>query len=194
MHKLTSLAVALVASLLLVPDAAAAELKKVGLGVNVGSNVGFEVPINVSGSLRVSPLVSVNQVARTEKPDGGSEVSATMRVLGVGLGVYHLMPTDGPFLMYAGGRVGVLMTNTENFGPDGEVLDKAESSQTDLAVTGVIGAEHFLHPRFSLGAEVALDVALLGDPEGKFDGTAEKDETTGMAVTTGGGVNARFYF
>ena len=194
MHKLTSFAAAVVASLVLVPDATAVEMKKVGLGVNVGSNVGFEVPINLSGALRLSPLVSLNQVSKSENPDGGSELEATMRIVGVGLGLYHLMPTDGPFLMYVGGRVGALMTNTWNFGADGALLGGAESSQMDFAVTGVVGGEHFLDPRFSLGAEVTLDVALFGDPEYRFDGTAEKNKSGGTSITTGGGVNARFYF
>ncbi len=194
MHKLTSLAASIVPLFILAPDASAAELKKVGLGVNVGSNVGFEVPINVSGTLRVSPLVSFNQVSKSETADRGSERSATMRVVGLGVGVYHLMPTDGPFLMYAGGRVGALMTNTENFGPDGALWYGVESSQMDLALTGVIGGEHFLNPRFSLGAEVTLDVALFGDPESKIRGDAVNIVSTGMAITTGGDVNARFYF
>ena len=56
----------------------------------------------------------------------------------------------------------------------------------------MLGSEYFFNPRFSLGAEVSLNIILVGDREQDKD---DDDVTeTSTNVTTGGAVNARFYF
>lgn len=190
MRKITAIFSVLAVAILALPSNAEAQaaLRKFGLGVNVGTNVGFEVPINLTPTFRVSPLLTIINSSTTTKPDGGDETKSGSSTIGVGVGAYSLMRPEGPYLMYVGGRVGAIMASqTEDNGSD-EVTE----SGTDIFLAGALGGEYFFNPRFSLGAEVNLNVILGGDREA--DKGDDKVDQTSLTIATGGAVNARFYF
>ena len=165
---------------------AADELRKFGFGTSLNPIAAIEIPINLTPTFRVAPSVSLLNSSSTTKPDSGDESTSSSRAIGIGVGAYSLMRTEGPYLMYVGGRVGVSMVSQASGDPEVTV------SGMDIGIAGVLGSEYFFNPRFSLGAEVALDILLGGDREAsKGD---DKSEETSMTIKTGSSVNARFYF
>lgn len=191
MRKSFVFASILVTALFLVAPAAQAksELRSFGFGVSVdpiGSASGrIEIPYNLSQSFRIAPVFSLINSSTTTKPDGGDEVTTSQSSMGFGLGAYSLMRTDGPYLMYVGGRVGALMTSNTS-------ALEVTTSGMDIGVSAVVGSEYFFNPRFSLGAEIGLDVLLAGDREA--DKNDDKAESTSFTLKTAGAFNARFYF
>ena len=168
---------------------AADALRKFGFGVGVSAaTTTIEVPINLTPTFRVSPVVSILNSSTTSKPDGGEESTSSTSAYGIGVGAYSLMRTEGPYLMYVGGRVGALLNSQTSGSGDSEVT----VSGTDIGIAGVLGSEYYFNPRFSLGAEIALDILLGGDREA--DKNDDKNEETSTTIKTGGSVNARFYF
>lgn len=189
MRKIIAIFTVMATALLAAPNAAEAAdaLRKFGFGVKAGTNVGFEVPINLTPTFRVSPLLTVFNNKTTTKA-GGSETSQANSTMAVGVGVYSLMRTEGAYLMYVGGRVGAILGSATTDNGSGEVV----VSGTDIFVAGAVGSEYFFNPRFSLGAEISLNVLLGGDKEA--DKGDDKVEQTSMLITTGGALNASFYF
>jgi hypothetical protein len=161
--------------------AAAAQQKdsvKVGLGVGMNLNqivqpatlnaatvspVAIYVPIQVSPSLRIEPWLGF----WTWSQNGPASLYAWD--LGVG-GLYYFQPAN-PLGLYLGGRLGLTFSGGEATNGGGVTTTTTE---TDFRIMGVCGAEYFISPRFSIGAEAQLGVTFYGDVS---------DETAGVTVT-----------
>ncbi len=193
MNKTISVFAVVAAVLLAAPTAdAAAELRKFGFGASVdtiGNLTGnIEIPINLTPTFRVSPIISLHNDKTTTKPDVGNESSNATSTIGLGVGAYSLMRTEGPYLMYVGGRVGALLASRTVDAGSGEVV----TSGMDIFVAGVLGSEYFFNPRFSLGGEISINVLLGGDREA--DKGDDKTEETTLNMAAASSVNVRFYF
>lgn len=206
MHRRT-LSLAAFLALLAVPALASAQpaLRMFGFGVGMGladgSTTAIVVPLNVTPTIRVEPLLGLSMSSSTHEPDDDAqakrEESDTNVTLGVG--AFYMLRTNDAFLMYVGPRLGIMMDSSSDVStPKTGDATEQNSSRTDIFLGLALGGEWFFNPRFSLGAEAGLSVVMLGDPttETKMGSTTseDKDTDTGTNISTNGVFWARFYY
>jgi len=153
---------------------------KVGLGVGMNLNqvvqpatlnatdvspVAIYVPVQVNPGLRIEPWIGF----WTWSQNGPDSTYAWD--LGVG-GLYYFQHAN-PLGLYLGARLGLTFSGGDATTGGGVTTTTTE---TDFRIVGVCGAEYFISPRFSLGAEAQLGVTLYGD-------VSNKNQTTGVTVT-----------
>jgi Outer membrane protein beta-barrel domain len=167
-------ALAALVSLALSPPISAQERTRPRVGVGVGLTTfdfnvstlanGFPaavpdsiyVPIAVTSTFRIEPEIGV---ATLNQNATGGATSIESSVWSIGLGVFWLFPTAPELDVYVGGRV-VRTSYTLKLKSAG-ATDTTEG--TDLRVIPALGGEFSLHPRFSIGAEVQLQLVSYGD-------------------------------
>ncbi len=177
-RKMTMLAAA--AAALGVASPALAQQKegvKVGLGLGLNLNqlaqpadlnfagitpVAIYVPVQVNPNLRIEPWLGF----WTWSQNG--PLSRYAWDLGLGA-LYYFQPAS-PFGLYGGGRLGLTFSGGDTL-PGGV---PTRTTETDFRIMAVCGAEYFIAPKFSLGAEVQLGVTFYGD----------LNETAGAVTTT----------
>jgi hypothetical protein len=140
--------------------ASAGAAPRIGVGVSLAAfdvasaNLAFPVatPADVYlsidlGALRLEPSLGINRYSI----DGGDKASSFKLGLGAFLQLKQLRAAS----IYAGGRV---------FFDVVSVKDAAgfSDSSTDFTLAGVLGAEWFADPRFSIGAEARLGFTVGG--------------------------------
>jgi hypothetical protein len=144
-----------------------------GVGISQGT-VLHAAPYGTYQDMENLIYVSVNETAsrlkfepefgywRQKQEDGDADLIATQ--LRVGLGVF-IRKVHGATDTYFGGRAGL-----ERQGVTLEV-DGDEESETRSSLYGgpVAGAEHFLSPSFSLGAEAQLIFSSHGSADDAYD-------------------------
>jgi hypothetical protein len=171
---------AAVAAALAVAPAALAQQKEgvkvgLGLGMNLNQNaqpadlnftlvapVAIYVPVQVNPSLRIEPWLGF----WTWSANGPT--SRYVWDVGVG-GLYYFLPAT-PFGIYGGGRLGLTFAGGDTL-PGGV---PTRTTETDFRIMAVCGAEYFIVPRFSIGAEAQLGVTFYGD----------QNVTAGLVTTT----------
>lgn len=178
-RKITMLAAA-AAALAVAPAALAQQKDAVKVGLGLGMNlsqivqpgtlnfanvapVAIYVPVQVNPSLRIEPWLGF----WTWSQNGPDSTYAWD--LGVG-GLYYFQHAS-PLGLYLGGRLGLTFSGGETTTGGGVTTT---SSETDFRIMGVCGAEYFISPRFSIGAEAQLGVTFYGDVS---------DTTAGVTVT-----------
>jgi hypothetical protein len=123
------------------------------------------VPIALTPTFRIEPEIGVAQLDQTT----GNEPSIATTVWSIGLGVFWLFPTSPQFDVYVGGRVvRTSYSSTLKFNPP-RTNETTEGS--DIRVIPALGGEYALHPRFSLGAEVQLQLISFGERTVSSGGT-----------------------
>lgn len=143
------------------------------------------VPIKVSPNTTLEPEIGL---FRTSSESGGFSASATNFRLGFGL-LLGLQERGG-IHPYIGPRFGLGRTTTKSSGFGG---GETTTKQTSWQFSGVIGAQHFFSPHFSLGGEAQLTRASVGDAEvtpTPPGGTSESQ----TFITTVGVVSLRWFF
>ncbi len=200
MKRLTILgATAVVASLLASGAATAEPLPMVGIGVALpltgvpGGTI--HVPINIKDMLRIEPgigLIKSSSETKATKTNTSSD-SATA----LSLGVFYMMRPDDKFLVYAGPRFGLVLNDSSDAQDDDTT--KQSVTRTDVVLALALGGEHFLAPRFSLGAEVDVGYVMIGEsktettPATPAPATPDPVKTSSL-MSTFGSLFARFYF
>jgi hypothetical protein len=168
-------AFAALVSLALALPASAQERQRMRLGVGVGITTfdfnvqmlstsfpaavpdSIYVPILITPTFRIEPQIGVATLNQTT----GNEPSIETSVVSLGLGVFWLVPASPQFDVYVGGRVvRTSFSQTFKFAPP-RTDQKTEGA--DIRVIPAVGGEYALHPRFSLGAEVQLQLVSYGD-------------------------------
>lgn len=181
------------------PASAQQQRPRVGVGVGLGTfdfNVsalanGFPaavpdsiyVPIALGPTFRIEPQIGV----ATLNQDTGYNPSVETSVVSIGLGAFWLIPASDQLDVYVGGRVVRTSYSSKlKFDPPRgtETTDGA-----DMRIIPAVGGEFSLHPRFSLGAEVQLQLVSFGDRTVSTGGTVPG----GSGVQTAGLVFARVY-
>lgn len=194
-------AVAALASLALSLPAFAQERERPRVGVGVGITTfdfnvsmlsttfpaavpdSIYVPIAITNTFRIEPQIGV---ATLNQNASGQFTSIETSVVSIGLGVFWLFPTSPQFDAYVGGRV-VRTSFTSTLKSPGQPDDKTEGA--DIRVIPAVGGEYSLHPRFSLGAEVQLQLVSFGDRTVSSGGTIPG----GSGMQTAGLIFARAY-
>ena len=142
------------------------------------------VPIKVSPNTTFEPEIGL---FRSSAESGGFSTSLTNFRLGFGL-LLGLQERGG-IHPYIGPRFGLGRTTTKSDGFGGSTSTK----QTSWQFSGVIGAQHFFSPHFSLGGEAQLTRASVGDQETTPTppgGTSENQ----TFITTVGVISLRWFF
>jgi hypothetical protein len=161
------------AAALAVAPAALAQQKdavKVGLGLGMNVNqivqpsslnwtgippVAVYVPIQISPQFRVEPWLGFWTYSQSDYPGRVGDMSSYAWDIGVGA-LWYFQPAS-PLGLYLGGRLGLTFSG-------GEIDPGVTASETDFRIQAVAGAEYFIVPRFSFGAELQLGPTFYGDP------------------------------
>ncbi|HEY6004955.1 MAG TPA: outer membrane beta-barrel protein [Anaeromyxobacter sp.] len=115
------------------------------------------VPIALTPTFRIEPQIGV----ATLDQNIGNEPSIETSVVSLGLGVFWLFPASPQMDVYVGGRVvRTSFSQKLKFNPP-RTTETTEGS--DIRVIPALGGEFSFHPRFSLGAEVQLQLVSFGD-------------------------------
>jgi hypothetical protein len=168
---------ALAALAVLAAAAPAGAQGKVGLGISANfdtsdtgvSRVYVLVPVQIAANLRIEPMVGMNTV-----DSGGVDRSD----LTLGAGVLFALSASQQTQVYAGGRLALDFVSWD----DGA----ADDSGLDFRIAGAMGAEYFLAPRFSIGAEA--DFGFYSTSDGNYT----LPDASGFY--TAGYFISRFYF
>lgn len=199
-RKVIMLAAA-VAALAFAPSALAQQKDavKVGLGVGLNLNqliqpsslnwtgvapVAVYVPIQISPHFRVEPWLGFWTYSQNDYPGRASDMSWRAWDLGVG-GMWYFQPAS-PLGLYLGGRLGLTFSG-------GETDPGVTVSETDFRIQAVSGAEYFLAPKFSVGAELQLGVTLYGDPSTKTAGVTVTPSRNLSSWQTNGVIFLRYF-
>lgn len=200
MRSTSRFALAALASLALsAPAAAQQQRPRVGVGVGLSTfdfNVSalansfpaavpdsVYVPIALTPTFRIEPQIGV----ATLNQNSGNNPSIETSVVSVGLGAFWLVPASDQMDVYFGGRVvRTSFSSKLKFDPPrtNETTDGA-----DLRFIPAVGGEYSFHPRFSLGAEVQLQLIVFGDRTVSTGGSIPG----GSGVQTAGLLFARVY-
>lgn len=188
------------ASLCLAPAAAFADvapLPMIGIGVSVPSSGtpggAIYVPINLMPQFRLEPTIGLG-TGTTAKTSDNKTVTDKLSAVSIGIGAFYMMHPDEKMAFYAGARLGAVMNSSSN--SDG--TKTTEYKHTDMVAALTAGGEHFLAPKFSLGAEVNIGYVSVGDTTTTITPPPEKAlpviTKAESAMSTFGSFFARFYF
>lgn len=190
---------ALVAAILVpsVVFADGAPLPMIGIGVSVPSSGtpggAIYVPINLMPQFRLEPTIGLGNGSTAKTKESKTETDK-LSAVSLGIGAFYMMHPDEKMAFYAGARLGVVMNSASS--SDGTTT--IESKHTDMVVALAVGGEHFLVPKFSLGAEVDLGYVSVGDTTTTITPPPTKAATPATvvqsAMSTFGSFFARFYF
>ncbi len=155
--------------------ASAQERPSIGIGIGVvpieiaGTGPTFEVylPINVAPAMRVEPSLGV--FTNDQRQVGNDSSNVTL-----GVGVFYVTPVAEPTDMYVGGRLKLNFVTADT-------ATGADSTDVDWALAAAVGGEHFLSPRFSLGAEGQLGWYQNSKLSGAVASNDQGFFTTGLA-------------
>lgn len=133
-------------------------------------------PLVISAHFMIEP--GFGMVRLSESDDNFDE---TLTALTLGVGFLYLMPLGDSDRLYVGPRVGFVRLSESFSGPG---VDEDDSSN-NLWLSGVVGGEFFLRPRFSLGGEVGVRW---------LDASAGGDELDSSILSTTTEFRVRWYF
>ncbi len=185
-RKIAMLAAA-AAALAFAPTALAQQKEPVKVGLGLGMNVNqllqptdlnsagvapvaIYVPIQITPQLRVEPWLGFWTYSQNNFPGRNTDMSRHAWDLGVG-GLWYFQQAS-PLGLYLGARLGLTFSG-------GEIDPGVTFSETDFRILAVTGAEYFIAPRFSVGAEIQLGVTFYGD---------QSTTTAGVTVTPSRGL------
>jgi outer membrane protein with beta-barrel domain len=141
------------------------------------------VPIALTPTFRLEPQIGAASLSQNT----GNEPSIETSVVSLGLGVFWLFPTSPQLDVYVGGRVVRTSYSSKlKFNPP-RTSETTEGA--DIRVIPALGGEYSFHPRFSLGAEVQLQLISFGDRTVSTGGTIPG----GSGLQTAGLFFARVY-
>ena len=139
------------------------------------------VPIKMSPNTTFEPEFGI---FRTSSESGGFSTSFTN--LRLGFGLLLGMQERGGIHPYIGPRFGIGRTTAKSDGFGGPITTR----QTTWQFSGVIGAQHFFSPHFSLGGEAQLTRASVSGEEPGGGGS----DASQTFITTAGVVSLRWFF
>lgn len=145
--------------------------------------VAIYVPVQVGPNLRIEPWLGF----WTWSANGPA--SAYVWDLGVGA-LWYFMPAS-PTGLYLGGRLALTFSGGEST-TGGGVTTK--STETDFRISGVVGIEHFIAPKFSLGAEAQLGPTFYGDVNDTTLGVTTTVNRSLVGWQTNGVIFVRYFF
>ncbi|HET7825602.1 MAG TPA: outer membrane beta-barrel protein [Anaeromyxobacter sp.] len=142
------------------------------------------VPINLGPNFRLEPQLGI--MTLSQDTGGGGIASTDTSVVSIGLGAFYLVDVASQLDVYVGGRV-VRTSYSQTLKSPGVPDDKTEG--TDIRIIPALGGEYSPHPRFSLGAEVQLQLVSFG----KRTLSAGGEIPGGSGTQTAGLLFARVY-
>lgn len=165
-----------------------------GLGSlgGVGSSVAggaIVVPLNVSRGFRVEPALSL-AYEQSKSVVGSDSTERASTAFGLSLGTFYCPWLSPKTRLQAGPRLGLARSAHETtFGSE-----TTSTSRMSYALAAVMGAEFYLAPRFSLGAEVSLSGSYSGDISTSGGDSSVADSTdAALSIASGGALRFVWY-
>lgn len=146
----------------------------------------FSIPIKTGERTYIEPEFGVFRTS-VSTSGGGFSGDASFTNIRVGVGVLMEMQPRGDLRPYIGPRVGINRISSKTSGGGFE----ESSKQTNWFVSGVLGAQYFFSPHFSLGGEVQLTRTSIGNPTTEPPSTSEDKQSF---ITTQSLLLLRWYF
>ncbi len=120
------------------------------------------VPIMVSRRIRLQPSVSYFKATRGQSFSGQTD-KQSFRRWGLGLAIHYLFPVKKSMQAYVGAAAEFGKSKDEQSNPFGGG-SSSSTTRSDRTLSVLGGGDYFFSPRFSVGGEVRLDFATIGDP------------------------------
>ncbi len=156
----------------------------------------FYFPIQVGPYIKVEPEIGLYffSTDQTVQDSSGSVIEHTARqIVRTGIGVFYTWKPDSVFMMYIGGRTGILSSERQTTHSRQSSIPDFDRNWAVYYAGAGLGAEYFFSHHFSLGAELQLTHYGFGVPVIKSDPTPTEDFTQN-ATSTNTVLFARFYF
>ncbi len=182
----------------------------IGLGIsmdvtnsNGGRPVRIRVPLRISRHVLLEPGFGflLSSLRNQSVTNGNISQSSTSSVhlWDWSLAAYYLVPAGDRLRAYVGPRIALQhFSDDETLTTTGLPPIPFSIKRGDKLLSGVVGAEFFVLPRFTLGGEISLTYIDVGDvdvqpspgPIGVFLGTVDHGQVFG----TSGEITFRWYF
>jgi opacity protein-like surface antigen len=151
--------------------------------------VGIYVPIQLAPNLRLEPLFGYWHVSGNRNALGGNDNSRSATTLGLGA-LFYLQPVN-PTGIYAGARLALAFQSSSDVVAPG--VDR-DLSETDFAISPVLGGEYAFAQSFTFGAEVQLPITFYGNVSDKRPGFTQTTNTERNGIRTNAVVFLRYFF
>lgn len=141
------------------------------------SPITFYLPINVTEKFRVEPsfgLYTINFESTTTSNDPNYSSSAgsnDISTITAGLRGLYISSLSNSFGLYFGPKLELNFlssTQTDSYttaNPKSTVINKTETTETDITLGLIFGAEYFPISHFSIGGEGSFNYTSFGNPE-----------------------------
>jgi outer membrane protein with beta-barrel domain len=145
----------------------------------------FYIPIKTGERTYIEPEFGVFR-SSFNASGGGFSDEGSLTNIRLGVGVLMEMRPRGDLRPYIGPRVGINRTSSKSTSGS-----TSSSKQTSWFLSGVLGAQYFLAPHFSLGGEVQLTRTSVGNPS---EDPPSGGEVTQSFITSQSLLMLRWYF
>lgn len=135
--------------------------------VNISAIV-FYVPINVTDKFRLEPSIGLFSMTTTNSDVSSTSTDAST-VTTVGIRGTYRSNLSNSLDLYVGPRLELGFISSKNdysYTAPGTISgSKSSSTETDVTVGAVVGAECFPIRKFSIGGEINLNYVSFGNPD-----------------------------
>lgn len=147
------------------------------------------VPLRLNAWLRIEPEIGLLSVSDETDEEPHDPARYYLRL---GTGIVHTWKADPATLLYTGARGGVLLY-TAWAGYD-HLQGHAVVSQTSVYAGACVGAEYYLSPHFSLGAEAQINYIAVSPIRRTPEQPGAPGEVDRSMISNNGLLCARWYF
>ena len=153
----------------------------------------FLVPIRVNSRLTLEPEFGLFRFS-TETTGSSGTSSSDFSNLRIGVGALTSFSTRGALVPYVGPRFGITRNRQKSRSTYTGGSSEYKTSRNDWYVSGVLGAQYFFSPHFSLGGEVQATRTSIGDEEESPPSGFPSPDTKFIVIGTSGLIMLRFFF
>lgn len=151
----------------------------------------FMVPLRVGERLTIEPEFGIFRYSASSSGSGGS-YSSTFSNLRLGVGILASLKARGALQPYAGPRLGIAR-NSSRSSYSGSTTEYT-TKRSDWYASGVLGAQYFFSPHFSLGGEVQVTRTSLGQEETEPPSGGSPTEASTTLISSNGLLMLRWFF
>ena len=131
----------------------------------ISTPVNVYLPISLSPTTRLEPDAGLFSFSDDNSGSGYTDKESGS-IIRIGVGLLFTSPLDNGFRMYWGPRVGAyLVSSKQESGSPYSPNSTSTTSETDIVLSGVIGAEQMVGSRFSVGGEAQVNYFKPGNPK-----------------------------
>ena len=152
----------------------------------------FTLPILIGDHVRLEPKFGILRSSEDLQDESYSRESR-LTVLRVGLSFHWAFSQREGLQPYVGPRVGLMRYRGRSENRYNGQGEEYKYGRNDWYLGLALGGEYFLTRHFSVGAEIQLDYAMVGDESIEPDPGSTR-EVSGSLLMNNGQIAVRFYF